>query len=93
MKARKRPYLGLKGGAREVFRSSETPTQASHGTRYGAVIGPFRTMRAAVFMQRYGHLNPHLQTVAQAEKASIGFGWKVPQGARLSTNLGRQQYR
>src|SRR3972149_5400542 len=35
-------YVGLKGGRREVFKSNKTPTEGSHGSRYGAVGGPFK---------------------------------------------------
>lgn len=44
-----RPYVGLVRGRaseREAFRSAVTPTASTH-PRYGAVVGPFRTMRAA----------------------------------------------
>lgn len=47
---RTRIYVGLMLDCttrREVFRANATPTLASHGARYGAVVGPFRTMRAA----------------------------------------------
>ena len=63
-----RPYVGLKDGRREVFRSITVPTEASHGHLYGAVIGPFRTVRAARFMAQHGANNPHVQTVADAER-------------------------
>lgn len=64
-----RLYVGLtKQGARKVFRTAKTPTQASHGDRFMAVIGPFRTVAGANVMAKYGRNNPHLQTVAEAEK-------------------------
>ncbi len=66
---KERIYLGVSGcRPREVFRYKGTPTQESHGDRYAAVIGPFRTMRAARFMAECGQGNPHLQTVADAER-------------------------
>jgi hypothetical protein len=63
-------YVGLKIAtqSREVFRADETPTEASHGAKYDAVIGPFRTKRAAVIMATYGGNNPHLLCVADAER-------------------------
>ncbi len=65
----KRYYVGLKVcGGREAFKTSQIPTERTHGNRYAAVIGPFRTKRAYLFMARYGEGNPHLQTVADAER-------------------------
>jgi len=64
-----RPYVGItRTGARKVFRSAKTPTQLSHGDKYVAVIGPFRTKAGADVMAKYGRNNPHLQTVSEAEK-------------------------
>jgi hypothetical protein len=66
---RNKIYLGLyEGGKREIFRSKFEPTHESHGARYLAVIGPFRTMRGAIFMRDYGRANPHCQCVADAER-------------------------
>ena len=72
--ARKQIWLGYKVGSehwpncREVFRSDATPTQATHGDRYAACVGPFRTVRAAEFMRTSGWNNPHCVTVQQAER-------------------------
>lgn len=66
-----RIYVGLTldcTGRREVFRAVETPTEQSHGAKYGAVIGPFRTKRGAEFMRDYGRGNPHCLSVADAER-------------------------
>jgi hypothetical protein len=65
-------YVGVVSSSiREVFRSSEVPTQETHGTKYRAVIGPFKTKRGAEFLAKYGHgSNPHLQTVNDAERAA-----------------------
>lgn len=67
-----RYYVGLDGQTRTVFRLSRfcVPTQTSHGSLYQAVIGPFRTNRAAEFMAKAGWNNPHCQTVADAERLS-----------------------
>lgn len=63
-----RPYVGLcPDGARVTFRANTTPTEATHGAMFAAVIGPFRTARAARFMAEYGANNPHCRTVAEAE--------------------------
>lgn len=65
-----RPYIGLVktlcGFRYEYFRSTETPTAESHGHRYAATIGPFRTARAA----RWGCAHPGFATVADAEELS-----------------------
>jgi hypothetical protein len=64
-------YVGLKldcTGKREVFRSTTTPTEQTHGAEYGAVIGPFRTMRGARFMADMDGRNPHCATVRDAEQ-------------------------
>jgi hypothetical protein len=67
-----RPYVGIRKTShfREVFHSTETPTQQTHGGVYSYVIGPFRTLRGAGYMARYGSNNPHLQTVDDAENAA-----------------------
>ena len=66
----KQYYVGLTGinTKREVFFDFRTPTVAQYGKRYGAVIGPFRTKRGAVFMAEYGANNPHCYTVDDAER-------------------------
>ncbi len=62
-------YVGCAGAKpREVFRSDVEPTAATHGARYNAVIGPFRTRAGADFMARYGQGNPHVQCVRDAER-------------------------
>jgi len=45
----KRWYVGQKMGKRGAFQSEEAPTEVSHGHLYAAVIGPFRTKRAAIW--------------------------------------------
>lgn len=52
-----------------VFRSEVIPTSDTHGNIYLAVIGPFRTKRAAVFMANC-HNNPHCRSVSDAERIS-----------------------
>jgi hypothetical protein len=71
MTARKplaRYYVGVRGKRREVFRYAGNPTQRTHGKTYDYVIGPFRTRAGAVVMAKHGGGNPHLQTVADAER-------------------------
>lgn len=66
---RKKIYVGIMPGLRrEIFKSEFVPTQETHGAQYVAVIGDFRTMRGARYMQKYGGNNPHLQTVSDAER-------------------------
>jgi hypothetical protein len=70
-----RPYVGLlPDGTREVFRYAGTPTNETHGARYAAVIGAFRTRRGAEFMRKHGRANPHCVTVMQAERLAIAHG-------------------
>ena len=65
----KRYHVGVKAnGKREVFRAKGEPTQATHGATYNYCIGPFRSKRGAGIMAAWGHNNPHLQTVADAER-------------------------
>jgi|TARA_R110000824_G_scaffold394637_1_gene594614 hypothetical protein len=67
-------YVGCRKGdsaepfKREVFKAETTPTPTTHGERYYAVIGPFRTRRGADFMAQHGEANPHCQNVADAER-------------------------
>jgi hypothetical protein len=62
-------YVGCKQGSRKIFKSDTTPTKASHGALFNAVIGPFRTKRGAMIMVAFGsHNNPHIQSVSDAER-------------------------
>lgn len=53
-----------------IFRAASTPTEATHGHLYAAVIGPFRTKRGAEWMADpvKGQGNPHCRCVADAER-------------------------
>ena len=65
-----RTYVGIKHNrqGREVFTHDATPTESSHPT-YAAVIGPFRTTKAAALMaEPSAGSNPHLRTVGDAER-------------------------
>jgi hypothetical protein len=62
-------YLGRrKQGDLVLFRSAQTPTQETHGHRFTAVIGPFRSKVGASFFARYGRNNPHVRTADDAER-------------------------
>jgi hypothetical protein len=65
-----RLYVGRNrsNGRLEVFRALQTPTDESHGRVFAYAIGPFRTARAARLMADCGSNNPHLVSVAQAER-------------------------
>ena len=63
-------YVGIAPGIRKVFKSPGIPTRETHG-EYLQVVGPFRTKRGAIFHAALGHDNPHVQTVAQAERAAL----------------------
>lgn len=53
-------YVGLK--------AARKPTEASHGHRFNAVVGPFRTKRGAMTMAIHGENNPHIRGVSDAER-------------------------
>ena len=62
---RRRLYVGVKPtGERELFRCAFVPTEATHGDRFQYVIGPFRSVGGALYMQR--NKNASL-TVSEAE--------------------------
>ena len=66
---RARFYVGHKSGKRSVFRSTEAPTEESHGESYALCTGPFRTKLGAIVLAEYGHAqNPHVLTVQDAER-------------------------
>jgi len=66
--AKKQIWVGYKGGKMEKFYADKTPTEESHGSQYGAVIGPFETERGADVMVSFGRGNPHIQQVEDAER-------------------------
>ena len=70
-------YVGVKGNRREPFASAYKPTQSST-PEYAAVIGPFVTKRGACFMAEHGANNPHIQTVADAERIAQAEEHKRP---------------
>jgi hypothetical protein len=51
-----------------AFRLAYTPTEKKQGGKYIYVLGPFRTMRAALWTERFGSLNPHFGSVSDAER-------------------------
>lgn len=57
-------------GKYKAFRYVKTPTRANCGDLFVAVIGPFRTKRAALWAEAYGRNNPHFQHVEDAERLS-----------------------
>jgi hypothetical protein len=67
-----KPYIGYLNASYKslegwhYFESSVTPTPELYC--YGAVIGPFRTKRAARWAVGNAGINPHFQTVADAER-------------------------
>ena len=62
-------YLGkLPQGDWVLFSFPCTPTQETHGHLYTCAQGPFRTRLAARWFNRYGWGNPHVHTVADAER-------------------------
>ena len=75
--AKNRYYVGHKSGSKVVFPSAVVPTEKTHGESFNAVIGPFKTKRAALLMARYGYGNPHLQTVQDAERIAAEYATRA----------------
>jgi hypothetical protein len=46
--SRKKFYVGLRSGKRFVFSSPTLPTEETHGHRFGAVVGPYKTKKEAL---------------------------------------------
>jgi hypothetical protein len=65
---RNKIWLGVSGTNRVVFKYPTTPTQSTHELYYGYVIGPFKTMRGANYMAKYGVNNPHCTCVDDVER-------------------------
>ncbi len=62
-------YLGKRPqGDWALFAFHCTPTKETHGHLYTCAQGPFCTRLAARWFNRYGWGNPHVQTVADAER-------------------------
>lgn len=62
-------YLGKRPqGDWVLFSSPRMPTRETHGHLYTCAQGPFRTRLAARWFNRYGWGNPHVHTVAAAER-------------------------
>lgn len=63
-------YVGISPGKRyQAFKATTTPTVESHGAVYLYAIGPFRTKRAALWVERFGPFSPpQFHTVNDAER-------------------------
>lgn len=61
-------FLGYKNGKPERVDSPTIPTFQSHGNQFDCMVGPFRTVRGLKAMIKWGRNNPHMQTVADAER-------------------------
>jgi hypothetical protein len=62
-------YLGKRPqGDWILFASPVPPNNETHGHLYTCTQGPFRTRLAARWFNRYGRGNPHVHTVADAER-------------------------
>lgn len=74
-KRRTRFYVGCTSGRREAFKANFTPTQATHGQIFSAVVGPFKTWLAALWFADHPH-SP-LCTVNEVEAYLTRKGVKV----------------
>ena len=62
-------YLGRrKQGDLILFRSAQPPTKESHGQRFVAVIGTFKSKVGAIYFARYGRDDPRIRTADDAER-------------------------
>jgi len=62
-------YVGRRAGAgAEIFSVGTEPTEATHGDRYAAVIGPFKSITGARIMVAHGGGNPHIQGTWDADR-------------------------
>ena len=62
-------YLGRRAqGDLILFHAAQTPTKETHGLRFTAVIGPFKSKVGASYYARYGRDNPHIRTANDAER-------------------------
>jgi len=62
-------YVGRdKAWTYRAFSLAYRPTERKQGRRWVYVIGPFRTKRAALWVERFGELNPHFRSVEDAEQ-------------------------
>lgn len=69
-------YVEHTGTGLVAYRSSKEPTfqhpYDSDGIHRGVTIGPFKTKRAAMWVEKFGYRNPHFLHVNDAERfASI----------------------
>lgn len=68
---RNRWYVGHTRTGLIAFKCPTTPTVNSHGDKFIAVVGPFKTKRAAKWAERYGKGNPHFRHVDDAERLAM----------------------
>ena len=62
-------YLGRRRqGDLILFRSDQPPTKESHGQRFVAVIGTFKSKVGAIYFARYGRDDPRIRTADDAER-------------------------
>ncbi|MBI5933823.1 MAG: hypothetical protein HY867_08955 [Chloroflexi bacterium] len=62
-------YLGHRAqGDLILFHSAQPPTKESHGQRFAAVIGPFKSRVGASYYARYGQGDPRLCTAEDVER-------------------------
>ena len=62
-------YLGKrKQGDLILFHSAQPPTKESHGQRFTAVIGPFKSRVGASYYARYGQGDARLLTADDVER-------------------------
>lgn len=68
---RMRIYVGKNGLNFEVFKSDKEPTRESHGHLYTTVIGPFKTMRAALYLVKNDHVHGTVEDIERLAKDGL----------------------
>lgn len=62
-------YLGRRAqGDLILFHAAQTPTKETHGLRFTAVIGPFKSKVGASYYARYGRNDPRIHNAGDAER-------------------------
>ena len=75
-------WVGYDGTGYRVFRNDVKPSESSHGQWFTHCVGPFRTVRGACFFARCSIGNPHIRTVADAERIAKEYDTNMSHSSR-----------
>jgi len=89
---RVRYYIGinLATDRREVFASVRRPTYRTHGKHYVATIGPFRNVRAALWVRDHGAARPAYRCGPELRKTCRGRPLPALQQTRVAISPARK---